>query len=75
MAEPRSVFPRQRGTLFDLSIGDALGAAVEFELPGTFPEVTNYRGGGPHGLALCEWTDGTSIALALIKTPAPWCQA
>jgi len=42
---------RQRGTLFGLAIGDALGAAVEFESPGTFPQVTGYRGGGPHGLA------------------------
>jgi len=33
----------QRGTLLGLSIGDALGAAVEFELPGTFAEVTGYR--------------------------------
>jgi ADP-ribosyl-[dinitrogen reductase] hydrolase len=31
---------RQRGTLLGLAIGDALGAAVEFESPGTFPEVT-----------------------------------
>ena len=41
---------RQRGTLIGLAIGDALGAAVEFRSPGTFPEVTGYRGGGPHGL-------------------------
>jgi ADP-ribosyl-[dinitrogen reductase] hydrolase len=30
----------QRGTLLGLAIGDALGAAVEFESPGSFPEVT-----------------------------------
>ena len=45
-----SSMDRQRGTLIGLAIGDALGAAVEFEPPGTFPEVTGYRGGGPHGL-------------------------
>ena len=28
---------RQRGTLIGLAIGDALGAAVEFKRPGTFP--------------------------------------
>ena len=28
-------------------VDDALGAAVEFEMPSTFPEVTGYRGGGP----------------------------
>ena len=41
----------ERGTLIGLAVGDALGAAVEFESPGAFAEVTSYRGGGPHGRA------------------------
>jgi ADP-ribosyl-[dinitrogen reductase] hydrolase len=61
---------RLRGTLLGLAIGDALGAAVEFEPPGSFPEVTGYRGGGPHGLAPGEWTDDTSMALALADSIA-----
>jgi ADP-ribosyl-[dinitrogen reductase] hydrolase len=61
---------RQRGTLLGLAIGDALGAAVEFAMPGTFPKVTGYRGGGPHGLAPGEWTDDTSMALALADSIA-----
>jgi ADP-ribosyl-[dinitrogen reductase] hydrolase len=61
---------RQRGTLLGLAIGDALGAAVEFESPGTFPDVTGFRGGGPHGLAAGEWTDDTSMALALADSIA-----
>jgi ADP-ribosylglycohydrolase len=56
---------RLRGTLLGLAVGDALGAAVEFQRPGTFAPVTGYRGGGPHGLAAGEWTDDTSMALAL----------
>lgn len=56
---------RCRGTLLGLAIGDALGAAVEFQRPGTFPPVLGYRDGGPHGLAAGEWTDDTSMALAL----------
>ena len=28
-------------------------------------EVTDFRAGGPHGLAAGEWTDDTSMALAL----------
>ena len=56
---------RQRGTLISLAVGDALGAAVEFEPPGSFPEVTGYRGGGPHGLAPGEFTNNTSMARAL----------
>ncbi|MGD0899474.1 MAG: ADP-ribosylglycohydrolase family protein [Thermoguttaceae bacterium] len=56
---------RQRGTLLGLAVADALGAAVEFKRPGTFLQVTGYRAGGPHGLAPGEWTDDTSMALAL----------
>ena len=55
---------RQRGALIGLAVSDALGAAVEFRPPGTFPEVTGYRGGGPHGLPLGAWTDDTGMALA-----------
>ena len=56
---------RCRGTLIGLAIGDALGAAVEFSRPGSFAEVTGYRNGGPYGLNAGEWTDDTSMALAL----------
>ena len=56
---------RKRGTLMGLAVGDALGAAVEFMPPGSFEPVTGYRAGGPHGLAPGEWTDDTSLALAI----------
>ncbi|MEX2185450.1 MAG: ADP-ribosylglycohydrolase family protein, partial [Pirellulales bacterium] len=42
-----------------------LGAAVEFSQPGEFEPVTGYRDGGPHRLNAGEWTDDTSMALAL----------
>jgi ADP-ribosyl-[dinitrogen reductase] hydrolase len=61
---------RRRGALVGLAIGDALGAAVEFRAPGTFPPVVGYRAGGPHGLAPGEWTDDTSMALALADSLA-----
>jgi len=61
---------RLRGTLIGLAVGDALGAAVEFSPPGTFAPVTGYRGGGPHGLGPGEWTDDTSMALALADSIA-----
>jgi ADP-ribosyl-[dinitrogen reductase] hydrolase len=61
---------RQRGALIGLAVGDALGAAVEFLPPGTFEPVTDYRTGGPHGLAPGEWTDDTSMALALADSIA-----
>ena len=61
---------RQRGTLLGLVIGDALGAAVEFQPPGSFREVTGYCGGGLHGVAPGEWTDDSSMALALADSIA-----
>lgn len=61
---------RQRGCLIGLAVGDALGAAVEFMPPGSFPLVTGYRDGGPHDLEAGEWTDDTSMALALADSIA-----
>jgi ADP-ribosylglycohydrolase len=61
---------RRRGALIGLAVGDALGAAVEFNSPGSFAPVTGYRKGGPHRLELGEWTDDTSMALALADSIA-----
>jgi ADP-ribosylglycohydrolase len=61
---------RAAGALLGLAIGDALGAAVEFQPRGTFPPVTGYRAGGPHALGPGEWTDDTSMALALADSLA-----
>src|SRR5580704_15321797 len=61
---------RRRGTLIGLAVGDALGAAVEFMSPGSFALVTGYRSGGPHSLEAGEWTDDTSMALALADSIA-----
>jgi ADP-ribosyl-[dinitrogen reductase] hydrolase len=56
---------RRRGCFYGLAVGDALGAAVEFRLPDSFEPVSDYRRGGPHGLEPGEWTDDTSMAIAL----------
>jgi len=61
---------RRRGALIGLAVGDALGAAIEFKSPGSFTPVTQYRSGGPHGLNPGEWTDDTSMALALADSIA-----
>ena len=61
---------RRRGALIGLAVGDALGAAIEFCSPGSFKPVTGYRGGGPHGLEPGQWTDDTSMALALADSIA-----
>lgn len=61
---------RKKGCFYGLAIGDALGAAVEFKKPGQFPEVKSYRGFGPHGILPGQWTDDTSMALALADSIA-----
>lgn len=61
---------RRRGALIGLAVGDALGAAVEFRRSGSFAPVVGYRNGGPHGLKAGEWTDDTSMALALAESMA-----
>lgn len=61
---------RQRGALMGLAVGDAMGACVEFSSPGSFEPVTCYRAGGPFDLAAGEWTDDTSMALALADSLA-----
>jgi ADP-ribosylglycohydrolase len=61
---------RCRGALIGLSVGDSLGSVVEFMSPGTFEPVTTYRRGGPHRLNPGEFTDDTSLALALADSIA-----
>ena len=67
-------YDHQRGAVLGMAIGDALGAGVELKPPGTLEPVTDYRAGGPHGLAPGEWTDETSMALAMADsmTRAGW---
>ncbi len=60
-----NVIDRCRGSLIGGAIGDSLGSAIEFREPGSFSPITTYRSGGPHGLNAGEWTDDTSMALAL----------
>ena len=70
MTRTSSFTDRQRGALIGLAVGDALGAAVEFQRAGTFEPVTGYRDGGPHRLSPGQWTDDTSMALALADSIA-----
>jgi ADP-ribosylglycohydrolase len=64
-----------RGAFLGLAVGDALGAAIEFRRPGDFEPVTGYRGGGPWGLEAGEWTDDTTMALAMADSinTVGWC--
>ena len=53
------------GSFIGLAVGDALGTSIEFEIRDTYEPVTEMRGGGPFNLEIGEWTDDTSMALAL----------
>jgi len=59
---------RFEGALLGLAVGDALGATLEFQLPGTFEPIDDMMGGGPFGLAPGDWTDDTSMALCLAES-------
>ena len=54
------------GMLIGLAIGDAMGAPIEFEKPRS-PEnyVREYQTGGFHNVTKGEFTDDTSMALAM----------
>lgn len=56
---------RYRGALLGLAAGDAVGTTVEFMPRGSFPLVTDMRGGGPFNLRAGAWTDDTSMALCM----------
>ena len=56
---------RAIGALLGLAVGDALGTALEFSARDQRPRLTDMEGGGPFRLKPGEWTDDTSMALAL----------
>ncbi len=55
----------KRGCLLGLAVGDALGKSIEFRERGSFEPVTGFREGGPYPIGAGDWTDDTSMALAL----------
>jgi ADP-ribosyl-[dinitrogen reductase] hydrolase len=56
---------RAIGSLLGLAAGDALGTTLEFSARDSRPRLTDMEGGGPFELQPGEWTDDTSMALAL----------
>lgn len=59
---------RFQGCLLGLATGDAVGATLEFQRPGTFQPIADMVGGGPFNLRPGEWTDDTSMALCLASS-------
>lgn len=56
---------RAIGSLLGLAVGDALGAAIEFQPKPRFAKLEDMMSGGPHHLQRGQWTDDTAMALAL----------
>jgi ADP-ribosyl-[dinitrogen reductase] hydrolase len=56
---------RAMGALLGLAVGDALGTTLEFSARDSRPRLTDMEGGGPFRLKPGQWTDDTSMALAL----------
>jgi ADP-ribosyl-[dinitrogen reductase] hydrolase len=59
---------RYCGSLLGLAVGDALGATLESETPGSLTPITDMVGGGPFALKPGQWTDETSMALCLAES-------
>ncbi|CDH45032.1 ADP-ribosylglycohydrolase family protein [Candidatus Contendibacter odensensis] len=56
---------RALGCLLGLAAGDAVGTTLEFSRRDSYPPLTDMIGGGPFHLQAGQWTDDTSMALAL----------
>lgn len=56
---------RALGAFLGLAVGDALGTTLEFVPRDRHPHHTEITGGGPFHLLAGQWTDDTSMALAL----------
>ncbi len=61
--------PRDRitGVLVGTACGDALGAGYEFKPPVAPDAPVTMIGGGPYGFDPGEWTDDTSMAIAIAE--------
>ena len=64
-ASPSNLRDRAVGAMIGLAVGDALGAAIEFQTKPHFALLDDMRDGGPHHLKRGQWTDDTAMALAL----------
>lgn len=56
------------GSFIGMAIGDAMGAPVEFSMPGDFEPIVDYRAGGPFNLPAGYWTDDTSMAICIAES-------
>lgn len=67
---PAAIRDRAVGALLGLAVGDALGTTLEFKPRDSYALLIDMVGGGPFRLKAGQWTDDTSMALALADTLA-----
>ena len=65
-----SIRDRALGAFIGLAAGDAVGTTLEFERRDARPPLADMVGGGPFDLKPGQWTDDTSMALALAESLA-----
>ena len=65
-----SIRDRAIGAFLGLAVGDAVGTTLEFERRDAQQRMEDMVGGGPFGLAAGDWTDDTTMALALAESLA-----
>jgi ADP-ribosylglycohydrolase len=68
LSAARTLRERFLGALLGLATGDAVAAATQSRLPGTFMPVGDMLGGGPFDLPRGGWSDDTSMALCLAES-------
>ena len=61
---------RAIGAFLGLAVGDAVGTTLEFRARDAQERVDDMVGGGPFNLSAGEWTDDTTMALALADSLA-----
>ncbi len=65
-----SIRDRAHGALLGLAVGDAVGTTLEFRPRDAQDRLEDMVGGGPFNLSAGEWTDDTTMALALADSLA-----
>ena len=69
-ATAESIRDRALGALLGLAVGDAVGTTLEFQPRDKQKRLKDMVGGGPFGLSAGDWTDDTTMALALAESLA-----
>lgn len=64
----KQLYDRMKGMIYGLVVGDCLGSCIEFSGKNDHEYITNYHEGGPHNLRAGDWTDDTSMTLAVMDS-------